>query len=713
MADITIRNRSVGTVTGTAADRLTFIYDTQTNDVWLNGMVPAATGAEAPPLTGYAGRFDGMGGNDCSFAGFGHLTFVDLSGGNDSIVSGDGDDSLAGGDGNDSLYGWGGRDTIDGGAGVDRAQMNLGWFAGNVVVDLNGASALADGAVLRNVEVIDITTAGGNDRITGHRSALGNDRIWTGAGNDTIRMSLGSTDEVAGGTGQDVLDVICPEGRGNVWLTNLVADAGGGYSGRFDGLGGNDLGFTGIERFRFVDQAQGDDIIHTGRGNDTLLGGGGNDTLRSGSGADRINGGAGDRDFWQGDLSGVGSDVVINLNRLSAPRPGASVTGIEGMDVTTGRGNDSLTVHRNASMNDVLSGGAGNDTLSFWDGATDAAHGGAGQDLLRLTWKGATNDVWLTDLVADAGGGYSGRFNGMGGNDLGFTGIERFAFTDLSGGNDIIRTGAGNDTLLGGGGNDLLDSGSGIDRVNGGAGLDTWQADLGQVAAAITIDLNAPSTYRGSGRVAQIEGLHLTTGRGADRITGHRDAGLSDTISTGAGADVIRLHAGGTDRVTGGTGVDTLILTYAVATNDVWLRGLTASDDGGWSGMFNGMGGTDVLFSGIERFSFTDLSGGNDIIETATGADTISGGMGNDDLTGGLGDDQFVYDRTRHEGADILRDFGAGADRIVLSGGSMADVQITAVNNGADARITLGSGTSLLLLGVDAGSLGAEDFIFG
>ena len=43
----------------------------------------------------------------------------------------------------------------------------------------------------------------------------------------------------------------------------------------------------------------------------------------------------------------------------------------------------------------------------------------------------------------------------------------------------------------------------------------------------------------------------------------------------------------------------------------------------------------------------------------------------------------------------------------------MADVQITAVNNGADARITLGSGTSLLLLGVDAGSLGAEDFLFG
>ncbi|HBU14098.1 MAG TPA: type I secretion protein, partial [Gemmobacter sp.] len=85
----------------------------------------------------------------------------------------------------------------------------------------------------------------------------------------------------------------------------------------------------------------------------------------------------------------------------------------------------------------------------------------------------------------------------------------------------------------------------------------------------------------------------------------------------------------------------------------------------------------------------------------------------NDDLTGGLGDDRFVYDRTRHEGADILRDFGAGADRIVLSGGSMADVQITAVNNGADARITLGSGTSLLLLGVDAGSLGAEDFLFG
>lgn len=737
MANVTIYNRSNTTVSGTVNDRLTFIYTAATNDVWLTAVTPAGTGAETP-ASGYSGTFNGMGYNDCPFTGFGHFTFIDQSGGNDWIVTGDGNDSLVGGNGNDSLYGNGGRDTIDGGAGGDRALVRVGWYADNVVVNLNGVSAFADGAVLRNVESIDLLTGAGNDNITGHLTAVMQDVIRTGAGNDRITMRISADDLAEGGAGNDVLDVTYAVVTNDVWLTNLTASVGGGYSGTFDGYGGNNLSFTGIERFRFQDLSAGNDIIQTGAGADTLLGGGGNDTLRGGAGADYIDGGAGALDYWQGRLGAATAALTINLNLVSTTIPGGSVRAIEGMDLATGAGNDALTVHRTADMYDVLSAGAGNDTMSFWDGGTDSAAGGAGDDLLRLVWEGATTGVWLNPVTAGAGG-YSGRFDGVGGNDLSFSGINRFYFNDVSGGADIIHTGAGNDTLYGGGGDDHLDVGSGRDVANGGTGNDRWQADLSANGTAVNLNLNLTSSYHGTGRVAGFEVMTLTSGAGNDTITGHNTAAFNDTIVSGGGNDRISLHAGGTDNVTGGAGNDTLIWTYATATNDVWMFNLTATVGGGWSGLFNGMGGTDVGFAGIENFGFYDQAGGNDIIVAQTGRDTLSGGLGNDQLdggagadtliggggddwltgglggdrqTGGAGVDRFQFNRTVNEGSDLITDFTNGADLIRIVGGSMADVALASVNGGVDTLVTLDSGTVILLDDVARATITAADFVF-
>lgn len=711
MTDVTITNRAADLVTGGVNDRLTYIYDAETNDVWLNTLSPAGSGAEHP-ASGYEGKFDGMGGNDAFFAGFGHFTFIDRAGGNDSIVTGDGDDNLIGGAGDDSLYGNGGRDTVDGGAGTDRWQANVSWFSGNVTVNINVVSSFADGAEVRNVEALDLTTGAGNDVITNHASGVGYDVVSTGAGNDRIRIYMGATDQVFGGAGSDVLEVIYAQPTNDVWLNNLTADEGGGYSGTFNGMGGNDLIFTGIERFRFEDRSGGNDSIHTGDGNDTLLGRAGDDTLMGGGGQDRIDGGAGGLDFWQGRLGDATAALKVNLNGTSKTLGGGWVKGIEGMDLETGAGNDALIVHRTANMSDVLSSGAGNDTLTFWDGGTDQANGGTGADLLRYTVEEFGGGVWLEGLTAGRDG-YSGRLNGLGSNDLFFTGIERFRYEDRVGGDDILVFGKGNDTVLAGAGNDLVDVGRGRDQANGGDGTDFWTADLHTASKAIRIDLNKVSTYLVSGKVQGFEGMNLQTGRGNDRVTGHDTGAMGDVIDTGRGSDVIALHAGGTDQVNGGAGVDTLILTYAIATNDVWLRNLTATEGGGWSGQFNGMGGNDVNFTGIEKFAFYDLSGGNDIIQTASGRDTISGGLGNDDFTGGGGADRFVYDRLSDEGDDVIRDFTDRVDRIVMSGGSMADVTITAVNDGADTRITLDSGTTILLEDVAAGKIGSADFLFG
>jgi Ca2+-binding RTX toxin-like protein len=323
----------------------------------------------------------------------------------------------------------------------------------------------------------------------------------------------------------------------------------------------------------------------------------------------------------------------------------------------------------------------------------DHVRGAPGDDSLTVIFEGVgTGGVWLENAQAEGGGSWGGRFNGPGSNDILFTGIERFGFEDRSGGDDIVRTFGGDDTLNGGAGNDLLHGGAGVDRIDGGAGADRAGVDLSAATAGVTIDLNGVSTFLGTGRMANVEGFHdLRTGAGDDRIT---------------------LWMGGTDTVDGGAGTDTLVLTYATATNGVWLENVQAEGGDSWGGRFNGMGINDVVFTGIERFGFADRSGGDDIIRGFDGADTIEGGGGNDVLAGGGGRDVFVFNLGVGEGGDRIEDFQNGLDRIRLAGGSFADVTVGLANPAGDALLTFTGGTTVHLAGVAAGLIGADDFLF-
>ena len=118
---------------------------------------------------------------------------------------------------------------------------------------------------------------------------------------------------IAGGPGEDRLTVTYNADAAGVWL-NLTVDPAGGYTGTFDGTGANNIVFSGIEHFTFIDAGGGPDIINTGDGKDSLSGGGGDDILRSGKGIDTIDGGAGN-DLWGGDKSVATQAIVINLNQ--------------------------------------------------------------------------------------------------------------------------------------------------------------------------------------------------------------------------------------------------------------------------------------------------------------------------------------------------------------------------------------------------------------
>ncbi len=220
--------------------------------------------------------------------------------------------------------------------------------------------------------------------------------------------------------------------------------------------------------------------------------------------------------------------------------------------ITTAGGVDIIQVRsdvNNGSIN--ISTGAGDDTITLSGAGTTAAtiDGGDGNDVIA---GGAGNDR------IDGGAG-NDRIDGGAGNDR----IDGGAGNDtLNGGdgNDTLNGGDGKDTLNGGDGNDTLNGGAGNDTLNGGAGNDTLNGDDGN------------DTLNGGAGNDRIDG-----GAGNDRIDGGVgddviDGGAgNDRIDGGVGDDVIAGGAGN-DRIDGGVGDDTINL-HSAGNDTITLTG--------------------------------------------------------------------------------------------------------------------------------------------
>lgn len=147
---------------------------------------------------------------------------------------------------------------------------------------------------------------------------------------------------------------------------------------------------------------------------------------------------------------------------------------------------------------------------------------------------------------------------------------------------------------------------------------------------------------------------------GDDTLLG--EAG-NDNISGNAGNDFV-LGKVGDDTLNGNDGDDTLY-----------------GDEG--IDRLIGDVGNDNLFGGV----------GNDNLNGGGGNDILEGGAGRDVMTGGLGNDGFVIGRgtggRRLGQADVINDFGRGADRIRLLGGlRFTDLNI-AQGTGNNSRNTI------------------------
>jgi serralysin len=465
--------------------------------------------------------------------------------GNDILMGQTGKDTLLGGNGNDVLstglanvaigYGYDsvGGDSIDGGAGTDRLLLDRVYFTKSFTIDLTDTTVLqtlGDGTQIINVEQIAFYGGSGNDGVKG---GLLDDTIDSGNGNDTLDGGAGN-DMIYGGGGNDVItasagfDIIYGGAGADKITVTALTDLAQGSSGFVYGEDGNDTITGGAGNDTFFGQADndyltagaGDDSLNGGDGSDKLYGGDGNDTLTVSSGTDTFSGGAGNDvlDFSQIATAAITLALGTGSGTFTGFGATTGFTGVEGIvgssfnDVletrtdasgilSGGAGNDTLTAYLG---NDLLAGGAGNDYLTAGDGndsldgglGNDKLYGGNGNDTLLVSAGtdtfsgGAGNDVLDFSQIATSGvtlalGTGSGTFTGFGAT-LSFTGVEDVigsAFDDTLSARSTtagrLYGGEGNDTLLGSSANDILTGGGGNDSLTGGDGLDVLNGDAG------------------------------------------------------------------------------------------------------------------------------------------------------------------------------------------------------------------------------------------
>jgi Ca2+-binding RTX toxin-like protein len=364
-------------------------------------------------------------------------------------------------------------------------------------------------------------------------------------------------------------------------------------------------------------------------GGDALAGSAGADFLDGRGGADTLTGGAG------GDIYVVdsGGDVVVEgagggIDQVRSVVSHTLAANVEELwlrnaGAINGYGNALDNTIYAGDGNNILNGGAGNDTVSY-----------------RYALAGVS--AWLALATAQATGGS--------GSDT-LVSIENLTGSDF---NDLLRGNSLGNRLDGGLGNDTLDGGGGADTLVGGNGNDTFIVDnAGDVVQETTaggtggndlVQSSLASTTLG----ANIEQLRLTSAGAAD---GYGNT-LDNIIYAGAGNNVIN----------GSAGFDTISYRYATAGVAISLATTSAQATGG--------SGTDTLlnFENATGSAYADALTGNgiaNVLDGGMGNDTLRGGVGIDTLIGGDGNDTYQLDSLE----DVLVETATGgtADRVEVT----------------------------------------------
>jgi Ca2+-binding RTX toxin-like protein len=586
-------------------------------------------------LRGGHTRHDGMGGNDKMVAreiddnaldqnwDQALIDNPDLVVEDNILDGGEGADSMAGGAGDDTYYVDNIGDIIRefaGQGGADKVVATIDYVLdGNVEnLDLGSGASKGTGNALANIMQAndngnELQGGGGNDQLRGGK---GNDKLQGGGGDDRVDAGEGN-DEIVGGDGAGNDTYVGGVGIDTVRYTSAVT--GITVDLTLGTASGIEIGSDTLSEIENIIGGQAGDNLKGNSQANNIDGYTGNDTINGYGGVDTLAGGQGNDSYYV-DLS---TDVVTETLNEGTDTVYSTATAFTLLaNVENGRilstGTASLTgnglnnfLYAGAG-NNVLNGGGGTDSLSFYYGNNGT---GVTVSLVSTTAQatGGSGSDTLSSIENLYGTNFADKFTGD-------TGANYLRGYD---GNDTLDGGTGNDIMVGDDGNDnyyVHDVGDVVSETNAATagGIDTVYSYLTHTATQ-TYTLGANVEY---GRIV------ATT---ASNMTGNS---LSNFIYAGKGNNVIN----------GGTGTDSV--SFYEGNNGT---GVTASLV---TGTTTGGSGTDTLIS-IERLYGTNYA---DKLTGDTGANYLRGYAGNDSLDGGTGNDSMLGD----DGNDIyyVRDVG-------------------------------------------------------
>jgi Ca2+-binding RTX toxin-like protein len=272
-------------------------------------------------------------------------------------------------------------------------------------------------------------------------------------------------------------------------------------------------------------------------------------------------------------------------------------------------------------------------------------------------------------------------------------------------GNDVLEGGGGNDSLGGGSGNDQLRAGTGADTVTGGDGADTISTDLAALGAEDRLNGGV-----GTDTLLLTGAGSLGATRFATALAGFERIAAAATL---AGAVAITLP-GSLD-----TGGVTMTVSGALGADTVQATGVQAAlllEGGAGGDRLTGGALADTLQGGLDADSLYG-NNGNDLLDGADGNDRLAGQAGDDSLSGGVGADTLLGgagNDTLTAGLGTDRMNGGAGDDLYLIGACELDLTDTVADDSgaADTVQFVGPGGYAVVSSLANRFSGIERFVF-
>ena len=605
------------------------------------------------------------------------------------------------------------------GFGIYRNFENLlaGSATGHLTVTAStGGSTIVTGAGNDNITMgtgtDTISTGGGVDMVTGTLSAgesinLGDDndnygyQATTDAAN-VINADAGTGDNLTYG-GSASLDIDFSDANNNI-------DAEPGFYRNFENfLAGSATGnyiVTAADTGSVIETGIGTDAIHLNDNDDadTVDAGGASDTVDGidsgddvdlGADADTavfstvagatISGGTGGTDSDTLQIDATTAPMTIDLNAVGQQVTGAASTWqeFENLDADAVGVDDNLTVTANAGGS-VITTGSGNDvvTLALNTNADNVTLGAGSDTIINIgdndtinLGDGDDTATYTTAVAATINGGESDETNG---DTLNLTTANAMTL---------------NLSLVG------------TNQVTAGGVASSWQnfenLSAGGSAHALTV-------------TADSVGSVITTGSGNDSVTTGASTVRFDNIVTGTGDDTVNITSstyandtldGGGNTGTGDTlaitGGNTVNMTLAMITN---FEKVTINDT------------ATIFTANNDNLAITAGDGGNTInlgsgtqsVTSGSGNDTITLGASTQSVTAGAGDDIIVATDALLNSANMTLAGGAhtsGDTLRVTDDASLDDADFTNMS-GIEVLQLQGTGVQNVTLGLEAQQAG-------